>query len=252
MKQAQMPKRPLTMTQLIVKTSAITFCIAFVTFSYGIAAFGLIFPRAMAKFCDTLGAENAAGMYYERVYNRDKTPENLYMVVDRYIMAQNYKKVVTYGSKFLDLEESNKEVCQYCKIIKKVNSHYEKKAGNNKYKLLQWANEDSRIKSAYTAALINTGKQTRARVMLGDWLINTPNTRQPNHAFIVAYIRDSSVIDGHSTTKQLLEEYVDKFEVTLGEEVDNIFAFDFLAEAHFSLNSIEDALEYVRLLNALL
>lgn len=246
------PERPLTLTQIILKTSIVTFCIAFATFSYGIAVFGWAFPSVMAKLSDSLGVEDVAGMYYERVYNRKSTPENLYMTLDRYILAQNHRKVVTYGSKFLDLDESDKEICKYCKVIGRVNSHYEEKAGTSKIKFLQWGNEDSRIKSAYTLALIKTNKRARARARLEEWVMGTPDIKQPNHAFVVAFLEDSQAIEGRPTTRDLLVEYVDKFETVLETGGANIFALDFLVEAHIRLNRMDKASQYARALDGLL
>lgn len=252
MKKTERPQRPQTLTQVIIKTSVVTFCIVFSTFSYGLAVFGWIFPHAMISLSDAIGADNAAGMYCERIYNRDKTPENMYMVLDRYILARNHKKIVIFGSKFLELEESNKVNCEYCKIITRVNSYYESKAGNNNNNLLQWGNEDSRIKTAYAFALIKTGKLVKARESLEKWLVNTPDVKQPNHAYIVAYIIDNSIIEDRPATRQLLVDYVNKFESEAAKEEANVFALDFLWQAHMSLGNQSEGQEYARLLHELL
>lgn len=252
MKKLERPQRPQTLTQVIIKTSVVTFCIAFAAFSYGLAVFGWIFPRAMVSLSDALGADNAAGMYCERIYNRDKTPENMYLVLDRYILAQNHKKVVTYGNKFLELENSDKANCGYCKIITRVNSYYEDKAGNSKENLLQWGNEDSRIKTAYTFALIKTGKSGQARARLEEWLVNTPDINQPNHAYILAYTIDNLIIEDRPATRQLLVDYVDKFESETAQEDSNVFALDFLWQAHMSLGNQSEGQKYARLLHELL
>jgi len=253
MTRAELPTRPQTLTQVIVKTSAMTLFIAFVTFSYGIAAFGWAFPQTMGGFTDRLGAYNASGMFYARVYNRNSTPENLYRVVDRYIMAGNHENVVSFGGRFIDLEQADKATCGFCSVVNRVNAHWEQRAGSNVLNRINWANERSRIKSAYTHALIRTGRHAQSRERLEYWLVNTPDTREPNHAFIVSFLQDNRTIAGRRSPREMLAEYVENFETVFEAQTgNNPFALDFLLEAHLRLGNMAQAHEYLRLLNELL
>jgi hypothetical protein len=242
-------KKPPTLTQMAIKTGALTFAIAFVCFSYGLFIFGFINPMAMAKLSDTLGAKDAAGMYYERVYKNNRTPENAYIVLDRYIMARNHKKIVQYGQKFLDPKEYNGIYeDDYAGIIEKVNNAGRESA-KSKFELLSWGNEDSRIKSAYTDSLLKRGKVGLAKARLNEWLANV-ELEQPNHAFFAFVAR------GHACEHTINEfkTYVGKFDTaydhtTFGGE--KVFALDFLALAHAYLGDHDQAAIYAEMFNGL-
>jgi len=209
----------------MLKTSAITLFVAFVTFAYGLAIFGWVFPGVMADLSVRIGAHNAAGMYFERVYDRDRTPDNLYYALDRYILANNHGKVVILGGKFLDLDGADQT-----RIIETVNEEWRIRAGGSKHNLVAWANEDSRIKRAYTIALIRTGKTDEAIAKLETWLAEPIDLDQPNRAFIEAYF----IADTYKT-KELLEDYMSLIEGTTGFD-ESIFTLGFLMEANARLH----------------
>jgi len=211
----------------MIKTAAITLFAAFVAFSYGLAIFGWAFPGTMADLSVQMGAHNAAGMYYERVYDREKTPDNLYYALDRYILANNHDKVIKLGDKFFDT--SIVPAIDYKRIIETVNEEWRIRAGTSKHNLVAWANEESRIKRAYTIALMRTKKTDDAILKLEGWLAEPLDLSQPNRAFIEAH-----VIAANNTTKGLLENYVLAIEGTAGFD-DNIFALGFLMEAQARL-----------------
>jgi len=224
-------RRP-TFTQVVFKTSLITLFVAFVSFSYGVALFGLLFPLPMAHINVTIGAHNAAGMYFEREYNRSKKPDDLYNALDNYIVSHNNNKVIKLGGKFLD--RSVVSQTDYTRIIGYVNERWAQEAGTSKYNLVSWANEESRIKSAYILALMRKGESNEALSKLEDWLDETIDHRQPNHAFIRAFREDIAA-------RPLLVLYVGKFEPGL---VSSVFAYDFLWSAYGHLEDIEKAQYY--------
>ena len=237
------------MQQLIIRTSAWTLFFAFTIFSYGLAVFGLIFPGVMAGLGDSLGAANMAGMYYERVYNARKTPENAYTVLERYITAQNHKKVVEYGAKFLEPREYE-GVYQdnYKDIIETVNKEGYKAAAGDRINLLKWGNEDNRVKSAYMVALLNAGPMGPARFRLYGWLAESPDLEQPNHAFF------AFVIAGKETAEDvtIFGNYVDNFDGAFdfaSFDGEPIFAVDFLWTAYSYLQGPNSgkALHYAEL-----
>ena len=228
------------MTQVMLKTSAITLFFAFVIFSYGLTVFGFAFPKVMADLSVSLGAHNAAGMYFERVWERDETPENLYFTLDRYILAQNHRKIIQFGDRFFALSQPTQD-----DIIVEANKQWEERARaslpatDRRYNLVAWANESSRIKTAYIVALMRTGKTSDAFLKLDAWLLETPDVRHPNHAFIVAFRIDD-------TAKGRLETYVTELTKDSGR-VTSIYALDFLWEAHALLGDPETAQTYARL-----
>jgi len=203
-------KRPPTMTQVILKTSAITLFIAFVASAYGLTLFGLAFPRVMGDLSVRLGAHNAAGMYYERVYKRTGDPKDLYLTLDQYIIAENHRKVIVFADKFFNHEE-------YERIIAEVNESGLGIAQND-IECVEWANERNRIKCRYTIALLQTNQKPLAEEKLLAWYTKEPDITQPNHAYFLS--------SWNEEINQAFEVYIKHF-----EDVDNIFAKDFLKVA---------------------
>jgi len=209
-----------------------------VIFAYGLTAFTWAFPLPIAHLTASLGAHNASGVYFEREYTRNPTDRNLYNTLDRYIIAQNHRKIVEFGDKFYALDEANST-----KIINTVNAEMSARAGKNRINLVSWANESSRINGSYTIALIRTNKTTEALLQLNDWLLETPNVEQPNHAFIRVFLETDDA-------RSQLESYVTELEKVLdtpGRR--NIFAYDFLFYAHWLLGDEDEAKKYMRSFN---
>ena len=200
------------------------------------AAFGFAFPRVMADLGDALGNPNMAAMYYERVYRADPGAGNLYMVLDRYISAENHGKVITFAEKFLADDG-------YLGIIQKVNAAGEQAAAGSKLRLVSYANEDSRIKTAYIIALARTGMIFKVVDLLQGWE-STADTRQPNHAFIAGFLELPS-----EETKGCLVRYVDALESSGGDE--GLYSIDFLMIAYGLLGDSAAAANYARLFDEL-
>ena len=233
------------MTQIVVKTALATFIIAFATFSYGLFILGYISPITMAKFTDTLGASNASGMYYERVFARDRTPKNLYLVLNSYIVAQNHRKILTFAEELFEWPDG-----AYEDIVAEVN--LAGRAGaSNKSELLLWSNEDNRIKSTYAAACLFTGRDTVALARLGEWLAGIPDLQQPNHAYF-AFVAAGQ---GEGKARELFETYVTNFTTDFDglpgdTTIEKVFALEFLRDAHAYLGDIQVAEHYHALLLA--
>lgn len=254
------PKRPPTMKEVIIRTSAMTLFVAILTLAYGLTVFGWMFPRVMVDFSVSIGAHNAAGMYSERVYNRDKTPENLYLTLDRYIKAGNHKKVTSVGTKFFNLEPED-----YKRVINEVNAHWEAEAAGNKLKLLQWGNEDNRIKSAYIRALLREGKKDIAASKFDEQLFNarynTPDLLQPNHSYFAFVERGIDTVNdiiilttGNTPTNanEIFKDYVEKFAMEYDKETfegEKVFALHFLMRAYDYMGNATNRLYYARLFN---
>ena len=254
------PKPPPTMNRIIVKTSAITLCAALFTLAYGLVIFGWMFPRVMMDFSVSLGAHNAAGMYSERVYNRKKTPENLYLTLDKYIKAGNHKKVITVGNKFFNLEYED-----YSRVIAEVNAYWEAKADGNKLNLLQWGNEDNRIKSAYVMALLQTGKKDVAAGKLNEQLFNarygTPDLSQPNYSYFafvekgIDTVNDVIILTTGNTptnANEIFKDYVNKFAAEFDKDSfdgEKVFALHFLMRAYDNIGDTPNRLYYAGLFN---
>jgi hypothetical protein len=228
--------------QFIIKTSALTLFFVFTAFSYGLAVFGFIFPGVMADLGNSLGAPNMAGMYYERIYNANKTPENAYYALDRYITAQNHGKVIKFGEMFLEQENHvGIYLDDYERIIRAVNTAGCAAAGNNKLNLLKWGNEDNRIKCAYTVALLESHEIGKAELCLSQWL-STIDLTQPNHAFFAFVIAGKETASDVTNFSAYVNRFTEKFEH--GHPTETIFALNFLMIAHSYLGNTELAGQY--------
>ena len=210
-----------SLTQVVVRTAAWTLLFAFSAFAYGIALFALACPTVMARFCDTLGAYNAAGMHYERVYNASKTSENLYIVVTVYIAAGNDGKVITFAEILFERPD-----CAV--IIAGANERGKVEAQDNPRLLVALANEDNRLKCMYIAALLNTNQKAKAEGKLAQWYDAAKvNISQPLHAFFLASW------DSETLTEKFIE-YARAVEASPGAE-ENPFAKNFLNYAGWYL-----------------
>ena len=170
------------MTNVAIRTGIFTFVIFFVTMSYGAMTFGLMFPKTMAGFCTSLGFHNGAAMHYQRVYHRNPTNQNLHRVLDRFIVAGNHNMVVKYFERFYRKgNESGRKA-----TIAQINAEGRAAAGNNINLQRQWANEDSRLRTAYMYSLININQSNRAREIFIEWMQyksqNPIDFFQPNFA----------------------------------------------------------------------
>jgi hypothetical protein len=154
-------------------------------------------------------------------------------------MAQNNRKVVEFSEKFFELPETDQT-----EIINSINEHWEIEADGHKHNHVSWANESSRIKSAYVVALIRIDRTDDALTQLDDWLKGTHNPRHPNHAFIKAYLEIET-----SAARDLLENYTHEFGKVAVQPY-NIFAIDFLFVAHGLLGNSGDAHYYLVAFNA--
>jgi len=229
----------------IIKTGVLTLYFAFVTFSYGIALFGFAFPRAMAQFGDALGAHSSAAMFYERAYKREPTTENLYLVLDRYILARNHRQVVKSGDKFFDMADHDA-------VIAGVNEYFMERAGENKLNRLRWCNEKNRLETALIVSLIKTGRAERAATELGEMLSEEkePDMQQPNHAFFAFVVLGANT---DSLKELTFVPYVNRFADYYKEHTDvigeRVFALDFLMTAFNYLGDRVETAHYARLLN---
>ena len=187
--------------QVVFKTGVVTLFVFFTAFSYGAALFGFIAPRTMANFCDVLGADNAAAMYHERIYNSDKTNENLYVMVDRYIATRNKSKIIKHSPKLINEKE----------FIQRINDSEETRA-RNKEEYLLLCNEGNRVKYMYTDALLKTQKSARAKTEYMEWLQESVDIAAPLHtfyAFLLSGCVDQQLIDA---SRVYFEEFVDRYE----------------------------------------
>ncbi|KAI4454050.1 glutamine-trna ligase [Holotrichia oblita] len=176
----------------------------------------------MAEFCDTLGANNAAAMHYEREYVANPTSQNLYYVLDRFIISENHDKVIKYADKIFASSDYNA-------IIATLNNYGANQA-KTRYDYVNWTNEDNRIKCAYTMALLKTGKTERAKTELTKWLslpLDASYREQPNTAFF-AFVATANADD---TTKSLFKAYYDEIALVYDKDNTSLQELDFLIYA---------------------
>ena len=77
----------------------------FVAGSFLIGLFAVCFPKPMMNLFDDMGNKEMTAVYAVRVYNQNKTNENLVTAVVKNLQAGNDKYVIKYGDKLLSLSE---------------------------------------------------------------------------------------------------------------------------------------------------
>lgn len=181
-------------------TAAWTLGIAFVTFSYGCAIAGMIFPLQFAGFCESLGARAATAQYFENYYHRNPTPENLYLTLDKYIQANNNKKVIEYFEKLYFDNNSD-----YNTLVAKFNGELIN-AAERKEEFALTGNEDSRLKENYIGALLKQKRDGDAKSFYTDFC-RSVSLQYPNRAFFV-FVK----ADKQGLCSEQFDEYFSQFQ----------------------------------------
>lgn len=161
------------MTSTILKTAFATLGSLFLIFSYGIAAFGFLFPGVMLNLSDELGLRGASAMYAQRVYLRNRTGENLYIALDRAILASRHDRVIYLGARFFNYDGHQK-------IINHIN--YVKGGYANDFEFPFIANERDRLQRARITSLLRQGRDRDALDITHETLVNI-DLQQPSRAF---------------------------------------------------------------------
>ena len=135
--------------KLIFKTAAVSLVAVAVVTCYAVGIFAFAFPKPMSNFADALGNKSMSAAYHERVYKRDKTNENLYFALDKFIIAEKHGKVITYFEKFY-------EKAEYASMVVAVSKYKEERATtitDPDVRALV-CDEDNRLRVAYIRALV--------------------------------------------------------------------------------------------------
>ena len=166
-----------TLNKIILKTALYSFAGAFIFFSYVLVIVGHVFPATMAGWAESLGATGASAMYRERVYNSNKTPENYYLMLDKFVVTGDSAKIIKYAPGFFVLPE-------YEDIIDQVNDFKYSKAVLELEKKLG-CNEDDRFRRALLGAYLKKGRIDDATQVFKE-AISVENTKlgQPSYAFL--------------------------------------------------------------------
>jgi len=136
----------MTLNKLILKTAGVTLLVLFVVTSYGFAMVMAISPQTMANLGTRLDARGMTAHAYYRLYRRDPSPQNLYLAINRMILANRYDQIIAHAPRLFASD-------QYDDIIAHVNRVLGQDANtldNRIYSLV--ANEHDRLRTAYLRA----------------------------------------------------------------------------------------------------
>ena len=89
-------------TKTIVKTSLLTMGILAGVVAMFLISISVVAPSLAVKVYDSLGANGASYIVYQRVYEREKTDENLYNVLQASISRRDYKNIEKYAVEMLE------------------------------------------------------------------------------------------------------------------------------------------------------
>jgi len=151
------------LNKIILRTAVEGFVWTMVVFCYGLGIFAMAFPSSMAAFYNAVDNRKLGAMYHERVYQRNPTAENLYLVLHSNTIHGNDAKIIKYGKKLFDETEAE----EYKKVIDDVNRHLRARANGNYWELALGCNEDDRLRRAYIEALVRKGHIDVAREVFG-------------------------------------------------------------------------------------
>lgn len=214
-------------------TAAWTLGIAFSVFSYGSAIASLFFPLKFGEFMEQLGSLNAAANYYERNYQRDSTPKNMYLTLEKFTQANNSEKVIEY---FELLYFNNND--DYKELVDGFNDYLFDIAVSrtvvSKKEYANAGNEDSRMKSAYVRALLHENRGDDAKAFCITHCTNV-NLQYPQKAFF-----EFAEAGKQSLIETQFNEYFSEFQQTYStatlSDDDKIRPLFFLAEGAHYLN----------------
>jgi hypothetical protein len=221
-----------TLSRTIIRTAMVTLFAAVVTFSYGTALLGALFPQTMADLSDMLGASNAAAMYYERIYLRTQKTADLYLVLDRYASAENYDKVIKYMPEFY----SEARLGERENIIFEINQSGKSYSINaEEYVIL--CNEDNRLRYVHMHAMLMRGDISGAAAVYAAAIdermevFTAAELSRPLHAyfaFVAAGVEAEKLVraDAVRYFKEFRSQY-DTYESTR-DKYEKLMALDFI------------------------
>lgn len=152
------------MNRIILTTAVQGLLWTAVAFCYGMGIFAMAFPGQMAKFYDTVGDRTLSALYYGRVYERNKTPENLYNALEKNILANKTGAIIKYGKIWFDGTDRDDVINQVDKyLIERTDANYP--AGISvaldnmrAFVMGRACNTDDRLRTGYIRALLSTNK----------------------------------------------------------------------------------------------
>lgn len=146
------------LNKIIFKTAVAGLVWTAAVFCYGLGIFAMCFPGAMASFYDTVGDKRLSAMYHERVYERNPTPDNLYMILNKSISFNDSNRIIKYFDKFYARKD-------YATRVAQIREDREKRATADGHTGTMWelaSNEDSRLRLAYINAFIELDRLSDA------------------------------------------------------------------------------------------
>ena len=151
-----------TMSKIVLRTAIYSFIGTVAVFCYGLGIFSMCFPRSMADFYDSVGNTRLSAMYYGRIYERNKTNENLYFALSKNILAHSDSATIKYGDKWFALDEIVQK-----NLTEQVDAYLINDALDEHEKdILTMYNTDFVLRRGYIVALINKGQTTKAKDFL--------------------------------------------------------------------------------------
>ena len=162
------------MNAIIIKTAIWSFIGTFIVFGYGLGLFAYFFPRPMANLALSLGNQNMAMRYHERIFLRSDCPEDLYWLVDLAIAADDNRRILLYAPKILE----------HPYVIEIMNGYRFNESKHLGSLAALFSNEDNRIRSALIEALLAGGNRPQAKIEFHR-AIHPDNTvpANPSYAF---------------------------------------------------------------------
>lgn len=184
-------KKPETGVKTAIISSLWTLGIAVAALCFFVAISVVVFPKTAVKCFDYLGAEDASYVVYQRRYERTKTNESLYNVLQVATTRKDYLRVEKYSKAML-------EGMNFPEFADEVDKQT-KAALGDKYNCYADSYE-SYVKRNLTIALYNINKKSEAKLMALDSLYSDAGELS---VYIYCVNNDTSISDFDRTTEIL-------------------------------------------------
>ena len=115
------------MQKVVIKTAIITLCIVLLLLGIASCALLIFAPKTVGDFLSDIGNESGALKQYERVYNQESTQENLILVINSTLRAEDGDKLIVYFDEYekkdFDFEQDYLSFVagKYCVALVKAN-----------------------------------------------------------------------------------------------------------------------------------
>lgn len=168
----------MSINKVILKTATVSLLVLFVVTSYVFALVGFVAPRMMANLGWRMNSMGMVANAYLNMYRWNPTTENLYLAVDRMILANRSSQIVRHAPRLFNADDYDDVIA----IVSQAKSEAIDTPSNMIYSFV--VNEHDRLRVSYLEALVNRGRFTDAVFVLFDDIDTFYELRIPVYRYV--------------------------------------------------------------------